>query len=164
MDSTLLINTSILEILTPLCSPVHPAWVDEHTTAIATSMAVLRSANGELFLVAPCEVEQPDAYPSLGLSLESCDSDVLQWVRDGQAYSMRPLPDATELLPFLVTHTEESDALGEGPVSEVVLVGPDGSRLLFRHIMPPMTLGIEVLRPGQSPNNSFKGMPLRGTP
>jgi hypothetical protein len=164
VDTTSLSQKSIHEILTPLCELVHPAWVGEHTTAIATSMAVLRLADGDLPLLAPCEVEQPEAYPSLGLSLKRCDSEALQWVRNGKTHSMKPLAEAAELLPFPVAHTEESDPLGEGPVSEIVLVGPDGSRLVFRHIMPPMTLGIELLQPGQATNNSFKRMPLRGTP
>jgi hypothetical protein len=163
VDSSSLIQTSIREVLTPLCEPVHSAWADEHTTAIATSMAVLRLENGELVLIGPCEVEQPEAYPLLGLSLERCDTQALHWVRNGRSFSMSPLADAAKLLPFLVVTTEESDPLGEGAVSEIVLVGSDGSRLLFRHIMPPMTLGIELLQPGQAPNNSFKPKPLRGS-
>lgn len=58
---------------------------------------------------------------------------------------MSPLADATGLLPFLVAQVLESDPLGEGALSEIVLVGPLG-RLLFRHIMPPMSLGIEVMK------------------
>jgi len=146
VDTTSLVKTEIHEILTPLCEPVHSAWIDKHTTPIATSMAVLRLADGELVMLAPCEIElEPDQYPSLGLSVESCDSNSLQWVRNGTTYSMRPLTHAAGLLPFSVSKAEESDPLGEGTVSEIVLVGLDGSRLLFRHIMPPMTLGIEVI-------------------
>ncbi|WP_165967445.1 hypothetical protein [Luteimonas aestuarii] len=73
---------------------------------------------------------------------------------------MRPLVEAADLLPFTVSQFKESDPLGEGAISEVVLLSPDGSQLLFRHLMPPMTLGIEVT--GQAPNNSFKPTPLRG--
>jgi hypothetical protein len=164
VDTSSLINIVIHEILTPICEPVHSAWIDEHTTSIATSMAVLQLADGELVMLAPCEVElDPSKYPSLGLSVESCDSSALQWVRDGKTYSMHPLIDAAGLLPFAVSQAEESDPLGEGAMSEIVLVNSDGSRLLFRHIMPPMTLGIELTEPGQAPNNSFKPKPLRGS-
>ena len=161
METQSLVGKVVLEILTPVCEPVHSAWVNEHTTPVATSMAVLRLADGELVQMAPCEVEiEPGKYPSLGLSVEPCDSSVLQWVRDGKTYSMRALVEAAGLLPFTVSQLQESDPLGEGAVSEIVLFGSDGSRLLFRHIMPPMTLGVEIT--GQAPNNSFKPTPLRG--
>jgi len=160
VETQSLIDKVVLEILTPVCEPVHAAWVNEHTTPIATSTAVLRLASGELIQLAPCEVEvEPGKYPSLGLSVEPCDSSVLQWVRDGKTYSMHPLAEAAGLLPFTVSQFQESDPLGEGAVSEIVLLGSDGS-LLFRHLMPPMTLGIEII--GQAPNNSFKPTPLRG--
>lgn len=165
VDTSSLVNATIREILTPICESVHPAWIDKNTTSIATSMAVLVLADGELVMLAPCEVElETNRYPSLGLSVEKCDSSALQWVRDGKTYSMRPLVGAARLLPCAVFQIEESDPLGEGAVSEIVLVGSDGSRLLFRHIMPPMTLGIELIEPGQAPNDSFKPTPFRGSP
>ena len=161
VETQSLVGKVVLEILTPVCEPVHPAWVNEHTTPVATSMAVLRLADGELIQVAPCEVEiELGKYPSLGLSVKPCDSSVLQWIRGGKTYSMGALVEAAGLLPFTVSQFQESDPLGEGAVSEVVLFGSDGSRLLFRHIMPPMTLGVDVT--GQAPNNSFKPTPLRG--
>lgn len=129
-----------------MCEPVHAAWIDKNTTSISTTMAVLELSEGSLVMLAPCEVRlDPDKYPSLGLSVEKCDPGELQWVRDGKTYSMSPLADATGLLPFLVAQVLESDPLGEGALSEIVLVGPLG-RLLFRHIMPPMSLGIEVMK------------------
>ena len=112
-------------------------------------------------MLTPCEVEQPDTYPLLGLALAPCDTRSLQWVRDCKAFSMTPLADAAKLLPFLVAKIEESDPLGEGAVSEIALVGSDGSRVVFRHIMPPMTLGSELQQHGQAPNNSFKPNLLR---
>ena len=161
METQSLIGKVVLEVLTPICEPVHPAWTNEHTTPIATSMAVLRLTSGELIQLAPCEVEvEPGKYPSLGLSVQACDSTALQWVRNGKTYSMLPLVEAVELLPFAVSQFQESDPLGEGAISEIVLFGLGGSKLLFRHLMPPMTLGIEVT--GQAPNNSFKPTPLRG--
>src|SRR5690606_21792819 len=125
---------TITGIFTPLCSPVHPAWVDKHTTPIATATSVLHLECGDLLMIAPCEVEIPgEKYPALVLSIEACDSSVLQWVRDGKTYEMSPLEAAIPLLPFLVSRVNESDPLDEGPVSEISLVRADGSRLLFRH-------------------------------
>ena len=154
MDTASLTNMTISEILTPTCVPVHPAWIDEHTTPLAMSMAVLRLADGKLILLVPCEVDLgTDKYPSLGLSVQICDSSALQWIRGDKTYSMHPLLDAAGLLPFLVSRVEDSDPLGEGAVSEIALIHSDGSRILFRHIMPPMTLGIELARPGQTLNS-----------
>jgi hypothetical protein len=145
MDAASLINRTITGIFTPLCSPVHPAWVNEHTTPIATSTAVLQLDSGDLLMVEPCEVEVPgEKYPALGLSVEECDPSALQWVLDGKTYKMSPLKAAAFVLPFHVSRVEESDPLDEGPVSEISLGRADGSRVLLRHIMPPMTLGIDV--------------------
>ena len=147
MDAASLTNRTITGIFTPLCSPVHPAWINEHTTPIATSTAVLQLDSGDLLMVNPCEVEvSGEKYPALGLSVEECDSSALQWVRDGKTYKMSSLEATTLLLPFLVSRVDESDPLDEGPVSEISLVREDGSQVLFRHIMPPMTLGIDVIR------------------
>lgn len=57
MDTTSLINKSIHEILTPVREPVHSAWIDVRTTSIATSMAILRLADENLLMLAPCEVQ-----------------------------------------------------------------------------------------------------------
>ena len=127
MDAASLTNRTITGIFTPLCSPVHPAWVNGHTTPIATSAAVLQLDSGDLLMVEPCEVEVPgEKYPALGLSVEKCDSSALQWVRDGKTYKMSPLEAAALMLPFFVSRVDESDPLDEGPVSEISLVREDG--------------------------------------
>jgi len=63
-------------------------------------------------------------------------------------------------MPFHVSQVLESDPLEEGAISEILLVGPLG-QLLFRHIMPPMSLGIEVTESGQAPDSSLKPNPRR---
>ena len=99
-------------------------------------------------MVGPCEVTlEGEKYPALGLSVEECDASALEWARNGKTYKMAPLKQTATLLPFQVSRVDKSDPLGEGPVSEISLVGQDGSRVLFRHIMPPMTLGIDVIEP-----------------
>ena len=132
---------------------------------IATTMAVLQLSDGRLVRVAPCEVElDPGKYPSLGLEVTDCDATALQWqAPSGKTYIMQPLPAAAALVPFVVQSIAESDPLREGTVSEIAFSGGGGSHLVFRHIMPPMTLGIALAHPGQAPNNSFKPNPLRGS-
>lgn len=164
MDTSSLAGTTIEAIHTFACEPVHPAWIDENTTPIATAMAVLELSTGRLLRIAPCEVAlDPGQYPALGLEVTECDATALQWqAPSGKSYTMQPLGAEAASLPFTVQSVAESDPLGEGTVSEVSFSGIGGSRLVFRHIMPPMTLGIAVVLPGQAPNNSFKPTPLRG--
>ena len=165
MDTSSLAGSTIQAIDTFACEPVHPAWANAHTTPIATSMAVLQLSDGRLLLVAPQEVEfEPGKYPSLGLGVSECGAGARQWhAPSGNTYIMAPLAPVASLLPFTVASVTESDPLGEGPISELSLVSATGARIVFRHIMPPMTLGIDFGHSGQAPNNSFKPKPLRGS-
>lgn len=146
MDTALLSGKTITSILSPACHSVHPAWINELTTPIAISKAVLQFSDGGLALVAPCEVEvETSRYPSLGLAISKCNKDALTWqAPNGETFSMQPLALAIAVLPLSVVRAESSDPLGEGTVSQVVLVGAFNVRVVFRHIMPPMTLGIAL--------------------
>jgi len=55
---------------------------------------------------------------------------------------MSLLPAASAVLPFVVHSFAEADPMGEGVVSEVVATDARGRTILFRHIFPPMTLGL----------------------
>ena len=158
MDASLLANKTITAIYTFACVPVHAAWVNELTTPIATSIAILELSGGELIRVAPCEVEVDSGkYPSLGLSLELCDAMALRReMRGAEPLLAQPLAIASDLLPFTTARVEESDPLGEGAVSEMRLLGWGQESLLFRHIMPPMTLGMELAGAGQAPNRRME--------
>jgi hypothetical protein len=151
VDSSLFAGKTIELIHTFACEQVHPAWVDEFTTPIATSMAVLQLSCGRLLLLSPCEVElDPDRYPALGLEVTECDSSALQWQEpSGDIYRMSALEAADELLPFAVESIVRADPLGGGAVSELAFVSANGRHILFRHIMPPMTLGIDLTQPSQ---------------
>jgi len=156
MDTSSLVNKVVRQVLTPLCEPVHPAWIGRNTTPLATSAAVLELSDGSLVMLAPCETYlDPGKHPSLGLSLEECEPGALQWVTNGKSYAMSPFVGAAVFLPFPVSQVVQSDPLGEGAISELLLIGPLG-QLLFRHIMPPMSLGIEVALSGKAPNSSLK--------
>lgn len=165
VDTSSLADTTIEAIHTFACDPVHPAWVNELTTPIATAIAVLQLSDGRLVRIAPCEVGLDSGkYPSLGLEVMECDATALQWqASSGTTYAMQPLPAAAAFVPFSVQSVTKSDPLREGAVSEIVFRGHNGSRVVFRHIMPPMTLGIALVRPGQAPNSSFKPNPIRGS-
>jgi hypothetical protein len=144
VDTVSLLGITIELIHTPVCEPVHPAWISALTTPIATSTAVLQLTDGRYLRIAPCEVElDPGKYPSLGLEISPCDESALRWRgAGGQIYSMSPLGAASTVLPLIVASCTPSDPLGEGTTSEVVLSGTRGNSLMFRHIFPPMTLGL----------------------
>jgi hypothetical protein len=123
---------------------VHPAWVDANTLPIVASDAFLEFADGELVRISPCEVDLPDRYPALGLELQCCGCESMRIVAaGGDTFEAIPLEEAIGLMPFFVAGIETSNPLGDEVVSQVALA--DGNRrLVFRHIMPPMSLGIRV--------------------
>ena len=150
----MLVGSTIQAIDTFACEPVHSAWANAHTTLIATSMAVLALADGRLLLIAPQEVElEQGKYPSLGLGISECGAGRRSWVApNGETHAMASLAPVSPLLPFTVQSVGQSDPVGEGAVSELSLESATGACLVFRHIMPPMTLGIDFECPGQAPN------------
>ena len=154
MNTSTLAGSTIQGICTFACEPVHPAWADANTTPIATSMAVLELSDGRLFLVAPREVNlESSAYPALGLGVSECGPEARQWhAPSGKTHVMEALSFVESLLPLSVESIQESDPLGEGAVSELSFVSSNGAWIVFRHIMPPMTLGIDFSQPGQAPN------------
>jgi hypothetical protein len=146
METSSLVGKVIQEVWAHTPTPVSPAWVSEITTPIATCVAFIELGDGGLIRVYPCEVHmEGQRYPSLGLKLQSCTRDSMGVVElNGQQREAQAVAELKGVLPLVVSSTEESDPLGEGVVSEIKLSG-DGSRfVLFRHIMPPMTLGISV--------------------
>ena len=152
MDTSWLVGKTIKVVWTYATGPVHPAWVNELTTPIATSSAFLELESGEFLQVAPCEVQlEGETYPSLGLELElRSRASARVTLPSGIAIDVLPLPDAAKAVPLDVVRVEESDPLGEGTVSQFNVIGALGQALTFRHIMSPMTLGILVAAPGPS--------------
>ena len=144
MKISLLVGKVIGSVRTFGCEPVHPAWVDERTAPIATSVAFIELQDGTVLKVCPCEVPKEGRYPALGLVLEECTRDSMRApLLSGSWQDAEPLNAIETVLPLIVASIAESDPLGEGAVSELRFLA--GRReLIFRHIMPPMTLGIEV--------------------
>jgi hypothetical protein len=60
------------------------------------------------------------------------------------------------ILPFEIVSAEESDPLVDRGAIEFRFGGRNGDLLILRHIMPPMTLGIEVRRSAHAPNSSME--------
>ncbi|MGN6235431.1 hypothetical protein [Dyella sp.] len=138
--------------------PVHPAWVNELTTHIVAYNAVLELADDVLLQVDACEVVlDEEKYPSLGLELRESSPPALRIHQpNGNVTEAQQLQEASPLLPALITSVEESDPLEEGAISEYSIVLGQAGRIVFRHIMPPTTLGIDVQPTGCSPNPSSK--------
>jgi hypothetical protein len=123
---------------------VHPAWVDANALPIAASGAVLEFTDGTFAVIEPCEVPLPDSYPALGLNLESGSADSLIYCgHHGNLVHATRLEEADRHLPLLIEAVESSDPFEQDATTQYLIRG-FGPSLLFRHMMPPMTLGIRV--------------------
>ena len=144
VDTSSLIGKTIADVLAYPRLEIHPAWVDEATTPVATTDAFLVLEGGTLAKVSPCEVSlDSHRYPSLGLEVRACSHESLALTTTGGRVVMPTrVEELCTLLPLRVETVVESDPLGEGAVSEVTILGSVGRAIILRHIMPPMTLGI----------------------
>ena len=165
MEASLLLGKTVRAIWLFRSDGVHPAWVGELTLPIVGFDAVLEFADGDLIRITPCEVDWgPDRYPGLGLALQPCTTEALHFISpSGHIVEAVPLAEAAPFLPFSIAGIKESDPLGEDTVSQYSLVTGNGWQVTFRHMFPPMTLGMHVEIMGGTPNNSFKPNPLRGS-
>lgn len=146
MDAGSLIGKTLKAIWIFPSDPVHSAWVSELTTLIVTSQAFLEFSDGALLQVDACEVERdPREYPALGLELHATSRTALRRPRsDGTLIEALPFKQGLALLPAPISSVEVSDPLEEGAISQLDVVLGQGGRIIFRHILPPLTLGIEV--------------------
>ena len=147
VDSNSLIGKSLERVWVFPAAPVHPAWVDEFTTPINTWEAFLEFSDGELASLSPCEVNlSDDRYPSLGLAFEvATPASMKMTYSGGQVVGAVQLEEAIGFLPAPITAVEASDPLGQDTTTQYA-IGGSGWRIIFRHIFPPMTLGIRVER------------------
>jgi hypothetical protein len=136
----------------------HPAWIDELTTPVVISAGFIQLNDGQLVRVEPCEVEsRTGGYPDLGLSLSAVGADALRMdLGIKKSLLAQPVAAVAPLLPFEIFSAEESDPLVERGAIEFRLGARNGDLLIFRHIMPPMTLGIAVRRGAHAPNKSLE--------
>lgn len=131
-------------------SPVHPAWVNELTTPLVAHDAFLELSGGVLLQVDACEVVlDQEKYPSLSLELRESSPVALRVLQaGGNIIEAQHLREATALLPSVITSVEQSDPLSEGAISQYTIVLGETGCIIFRHIMPPTTLGIDVQSTG----------------
>lgn len=112
---------------------VHPAWQDDTNEGFLICYDLnLEFEDKTVLSVQPCEVEISGRYPSLGLVLE-----------DVEAASF---PERFEVscLPMRVEKVIQTDYLGEDANNQFDLVLEDGSKIVIRHVFPPMTMGIKL--------------------
>jgi hypothetical protein len=164
VEASLLLGKVVRTIWLFRSEGVHPAWVDNLTLPIAGFDALLEFADDSFVKISPCEVDLgPDRYPGLGLALQHCTSEALRFIsHSGHTVEAVPLVEAAALVPFSIAGIEESDPIGEDTVSQYLLTTNNGRVVTFRHMFPPMTLGIDVEIMDGTPNNSFKPSPHHG--
>ena len=138
--------------------PVHPAWVNELTTPVVAHDAFMELSDGTLLQVDACEVTlDQEKYPSLGLELRESSRAALRILQSGgNVTEAQRLQEALDVLPALISSVEQSDPLEEGAISQYVIVLGEVGRIIFRHIMPPITLGIDVQLTGWAPHQSSR--------
>lgn len=144
--SPLLVGRTVHRILVFRASGVHPAWVDDLTLPIVAYAAFLEFSDGELVRINPSEFNMwPNRYSGLNLELESSSPSALRFsYSKDQCIDAVPLEEVRPFLPFSILRIDESDPVGDGLVSQYALTTSNGQRIVFRHIMPPTMLGIEV--------------------
>jgi hypothetical protein len=126
---------------------VHPAWVDETTAAICTNVVSFSFSGAPSVQVVPCEVPIHNAYLALGIDVQELPPPSV--VQEGMR-ALERLDEFRECLPARVAGVRVWDALGEGPDSAIKVALDTGVTLIVRHMYPPMSLGAEVLRQGES--------------
>ena len=108
--------------------------------------------------ISPCEVSlEGDRYPVLGLSLGRCTKEEMRLPQsDGRVVDVTTLNEAESVLPLVVSAVFESDPLGEGTASQLRIESVASGAIVFRHVMPPITLGIIVENEVYASNNSLQ--------
>lgn len=110
---------------------VHPAWQDDTNEGFLICYDVnLVFDDQSIFLVQPREVEITGRYPGLGLSLEEIEAVNL------------PSLFKISCLPMRVEEVLQTDCLGEDVINQYIIALENGSKIVIRHVFPPMTMGI----------------------
>jgi hypothetical protein len=158
VELTSLVGKIVQEVRAFPGALAHPAWIDELTTPIVTTAAFLQLSDGLLVRVDPCEVEsRSGGYPDLGLSIAASGADALRLdLGKNKSLFAQPVKAVAALLPFEILSAEETDPLVDRGAIEFRLIGRNSDLLIFRHIMPPLSLGIEVRRGAHAPNKSLE--------
>ena len=160
MDVASLAGRSIRNLWAFRLDRVHPAWNDANTLPIAAFDAVLEFSDGQFVKLSPCEVDLGrDRHPALGLKAQPCGKDGLIFLyQSGQIVEAKLLAEASMLMPFHIIGVDMLDPLGEDTITEYLFLARGGQTIGFRHMMPPMTLGIR-LGPAGPARHRFRSSP-----
>ncbi len=114
-------------------SKVHPAWKDDTNDSFLICYELILSFEDDShYLIQPCEVDLPDRFPALGLSIEQVKSS-----------GPKSVFTAFEQLNRVVD-IEQSDFLGEDTINQYSLTLDNQKKVIIRHVLPPMSMGIRI--------------------
>ncbi|WP_417657719.1 hypothetical protein [Pseudidiomarina aestuarii] len=112
---------------------VHAAWRDDTNEGFLICNEINLIFNDQsIFEIKPCEVEVAGRYPSLSLSVNRIDSTNLH--KRFQAND----------LPMKIKEVVQTDYLGEDTPNQLEIVLQNASKIIIRHVFPPMTMGIRL--------------------
>lgn len=112
---------------------VHKAWQDDTNEGFLICYKItLIFDDQENYILRPCEVDIEGRYPGLGLELEP-------EIPDGLMSTIN-----INNLPQRIDHVIQDDYLGEDVTNQYILVLDNGDKIIIRHVLPPMTMGIRI--------------------
>jgi hypothetical protein len=129
------------KILTSKLFEVDLAWTDDNTSPIATYMVQLQFSVLSIHKITPCEMPTNGRFPALGLEfkLSQGPGESLELLEP-----LIPFDVLDRHLPARVFSTVIWDDFGEGLNSAIQIYLEDRCFLIIKHMLPPMTLGIEI--------------------
>lgn len=86
-----------------------------------------------------------NAYPALGLDFRELATQSIPF---HGLRALIPLDEIQQCLPARIADVLVWDALGEGSDSGIRISLETGTTLVVRHMYPPLSLGVEVLKKG----------------
>ena len=141
-----LVNQKLCGVMFYACRPVHAAWAEKSTPDICSQYVFLSLENDRLLRVSPVEVTlSKDSYPSLGLNLSEISRENLKldWKNSSVSEPVH-LDNPLINFPQKILSVTAFDPLGEGTESGYQLTLANSIKVIVRHIMPPMMLGLEI--------------------
>jgi len=127
-------NKNLIEIRTGRNhDEVHSAWKDDTSESFLICYSIeLVFGDESTFTIKPSEVELPGSFPALGL-------DVSEEKVKGQSFSFEMAG-----LPSKLLEVKKTDYLGEGVENQMEFTLKNDKKVVIRHVLPPMTLGIKI--------------------
>jgi len=145
MESYSLVGRTLESVMIYPMWEIHPAWVNEDTLPINTWSVFLFFAGNEIIQIEACEINIPDQFPALGLSInEFTNTSTTYKGMSGKSVEAVSVKESEAILPGKVTRVTESDPLGEDVTTQYTFEIAEPSEIWIRHIMPPMTIGLLI--------------------